>query len=78
MTGKSTSAPEMAEDTYACPVCLALLTDSDICATDIDLGTCHAACLEGSPIVNLDTGEPMDGPISTFTYGADLSEGAEE
>ena len=69
---QSDPAPEMAEDAHACPVCLVPFVASDICATDIELGTCHAACLEGSPTVNLDTGEPIDGPIPTFPYSEDL------
>lgn len=51
-----------------CPVCLVAFKPDDICATDIELGTCHAACLEGTPIVDLDTGEPSAGPISTYRY----------
>lgn len=50
-----------------CPVCAELLRPSDLCLSDIDLGICHAACLEGSPVVNLDTGEPLpaDAPQPT-------------
>jgi hypothetical protein len=51
-----------------CPVCAEPMNADDLCATDIELGICHAACLEGSPTVNLDTGEPMDGPIATYRY----------
>lgn len=54
-----------------CPVCAEPLKDDDICATDIEMGICHAACLEGSPTVNLETGEPVDGPMDTFRYGDD-------
>lgn len=53
-----------------CSVCEKPMRDEDLCASDIDLGICHAACLEGAPVVNLDTGEPFDGPIDTFTYGS--------
>lgn len=52
-----------------CPVCAEPLAADDICATDIELGICHAACLEGSPVVDLDTGEPSDGPVATYRYG---------
>jgi hypothetical protein len=53
---------------HSCPICTAALNPDDICATDIEMGICHAACLEGSPTVNLDTGEPTDGPIATYRY----------
>ena len=53
-----------------CPVCAEPFKAGDMCATDIDLGTCHAACLEGSPVVDLDTGEPVDGPATTYRYDA--------
>lgn len=52
----------------ACPVCNGPLEPDDQCSIDIELGICHAACLEGSPTVNLYTGEPMPGPIPTFRY----------
>ena len=35
------------------------------------MGTCHAACLEGSTVVDLETGEPSEGPVSTFKYAED-------
>ena len=57
-----------ADDAILCPVCWVALTPDDLCATDIELGICHAACLEGSPVVDLDTGEPMDGPAHTYRY----------
>lgn len=70
---------EMAEEIRAaasteelCPVCAAPFKPDDLCATDIELGICHAACLEGSPTVDLETGEPTDGPISTYLYGPDV------
>ena len=51
-----------------CPVCSEPFKDDDRCATDIELGICHAECLEGAPTVDLDTGEPIDGPIPTYRY----------
>lgn len=57
-------------DTDDCPVCAVAFKPDDVCATDIDLGACHAACLEGSPVVHLDTGEPFDGPVGTYRYAA--------
>lgn len=51
-----------------CLICLEPLKPEDMCATDIELGICHAACLEGSPAFDLDTGEPSDGPIDTYRY----------
>lgn len=55
-------------DPDPCPVCLAPFIPTDVCATDIELGTCHAACLEGSPVVDLDTGEPCAGTMQTYAY----------
>jgi hypothetical protein len=51
-----------------CPVCSTLFRPDDLCATDIELGICHAKCLEGSPAVDLDTGEPAGAEIATFRY----------
>ena len=56
------------EDSDFCSVCEKALTPDDICATDIELGICHAACLEGSPAVDLDTGEPCE-TMNSFRYG---------
>lgn len=52
----------------ACPVCAVGFKPDDICATDIELGICHAECLDGAPIVDLNTGEPSVGPIDTYRY----------
>lgn len=57
---------ELSEE--ACPICVEPFEADDLCATDIDLGTCHAECLADSPVVDLRTGEPFDGPIHTFKY----------
>ena len=54
-----------------CPVCEVPFKVGDMCSTDIELGRCHAECLEGSPTVDLETGEPVDGPIPTYPYEAD-------
>lgn len=56
---------------HRCPVCDEPFKAGDQCSTDIDLGMCHAECLEGCPTVNLDTGDPVDGPIPTYPYEAD-------
>lgn len=56
-------------DEDLCPICLEPFSPDDLCATDIELMTCHAACLEGSPIVNLVTGEPSEGPLDVYRYG---------
>jgi hypothetical protein len=61
-------SPVNLDEVAICPVCAEQIKPSDVCASDIELGICHAACLEGSPIVDLETGEPSDGPISTFVY----------
>lgn len=49
----------MGEEPEACPICAVTFKPDDLCQTDIELGTCHAACLEGSPLVNLQTGDPL-------------------
>lgn len=49
----------MGEATDACPVCAVAFKPDDLCQTDIEMGPCHAACLEGSPLVNLETGDPL-------------------
>jgi hypothetical protein len=54
-----------------CPVCDRALIAGDRCAIDVEMGTCHAECLEGAPVVDLDTGEPTDAPVFTFIYGSD-------
>lgn len=60
---------EPVTETHVCPICLEPFKPTDLCATDITEGVCHAACLEGCPTVDLDTGEPTDGPIDTYRYG---------
>lgn len=50
-----------------CPICDKPLQPDDICASDIEMGACHAECLEGSPLVDLDTGEETPGAkVDTF------------
>lgn len=56
------------EEEDKCPICAVAFKPDDMCADDIEMGTCHAECLEGSPTVYLDTGEPSAGPISTYRY----------
>lgn len=51
------SAPHV-EDGH-CDICGQAIMGPDLCATDIDMGPCHAACLEGSSIVSLETGEAL-------------------
>ncbi len=59
-----------ADDVYRCPICDDAVRHGDVCAADIELGTCHAACLHGAPTVDLETGETLSGPIPTFRYEA--------
>lgn len=61
----------MFPESDACPICAEVIKEGDLCATDIEMGTCHAACLDGAAVVDLETGEPSDGPISTFVYEED-------
>lgn len=56
-------------DTHRCPICAEPFKVDDKCATDITEGTCHARCLEGSPVVDLDTGaEIPGGELDTYPY----------
>ncbi|MBZ5761527.1 hypothetical protein LAV84_18575 [Rhizobium sp. VS19-DR104.2] len=64
------SVPEpIVDGPETCPICAAPFKPDDVCATDITEGTCHAACLEGSAVVDLDTGDELpDGKIATYPY----------
>ncbi|HCJ70861.1 hypothetical protein [Agrobacterium pusense] len=55
-------------DDIGCPICSRQFKSDDVCATDIELGICHAECLAGAPVVDLNTGEPSNGPIDTYRY----------
>lgn len=59
---------------HCCPICDEPFKPMDLCATDVTEGICHAACLEGSPIVDPVTGEPSQGPICTFLYSDENDE----
>ena len=64
-----TDTPKNNADDYRCPICAEPLKASDICASDITEGTCHAECLAGSPVVDLDTGDEIPGcKIDTYPY----------
>lgn len=54
---------------HLCSICAKPFKADDLCASDIELGICHAACLEGCPVVDLETGDPTDGPIDTYRFG---------
>lgn len=62
------TAPTVTAEPEVCPICLELFAPDDLCATDITEGHCHAECLEGADVVNLETGEPSDGPVLTYRY----------
>lgn len=56
-------------DTVNCPVCAKPLKRDDICASDIEMGPCHAECLEGSPVVDLESGQELpDGKLHTYPF----------
>lgn len=65
MTGPK-STPDV--DIALCPICAAPLLPDHPCSTDIELGICHAECLAGSPVVDLDTGEPIEGTADIYLY----------
>jgi hypothetical protein len=57
------------DDIHRCPICAEPFEPADICATDITEGTCHFQCLEGSPVVDLETGEVLpDGVVRSFRF----------
>jgi len=57
------------QDIEKCPICDAPFRLTALLAHDIELGACHAECLKGSPVVDLDTGEETGGEITTFRHG---------
>lgn len=58
-----------AEDKHRCPICDEAFKPDDSCATDIELGTCHFDCLDGSPVVDLETCEEiLDDDMHSFPY----------
>lgn len=67
---KAAAAPP---DVDCCPICAVAFKHGDICATDTVAGTCHAECLAGTPVVDIDTGEPSGGPVDTFLYPAEIT-----
>lgn len=66
---QDTPTPSSLVAVDCCPICAEPFKPDDLCASDIEMGTCHAACLEGSPVVDLDTGEEMpSGTVDTYPY----------
>ncbi|MFN7128243.1 MAG: hypothetical protein ACK4OJ_04185 [Brevundimonas sp.] len=59
------------DEAAVCDVCNQPINGPDLCATDLDLGTCHAACLEGAAVVDLETGDPMPDDTPVFAYRFD-------
>lgn len=59
----------MTDNIHRCPICAEPFEADDVCADDITEGTCHAECLEGSPVVDLETGDELpDGKVDTYLY----------
>ena len=57
------------DDIDRCPICAVPFQADDVCADDITEGTCHAGCLEGSAVVDLETGDEIPGgKIDTYLY----------
>jgi hypothetical protein len=70
MTDTKTPSSQPNElDDNICPICAERFKADDTCAMDIEIGPVHAECLDGCDVVDLDTGEPTDEPLSTFRYG---------
>ena len=60
-----------ADELTICPICAVAFKPDDMCLTDIEMGTCHATCLEGSPMVDLETGDLLpegSPPPSPFPF----------
>lgn len=60
-----------------CLICSKEIKDDDWCASDIELGVCHFECLDGSPVVDLDTGEEIEGGVLDKYQYKDLFEDGE-
>lgn len=75
--GITTTTPSTSDDDVErCPICDEPFKPEDTCATDITEGPCHAACLEGSPVVDLDTGNELPpGELDTYPH-SDVSKQA--
>lgn len=61
----------------ACDICGKDIFADSMCLTDIDMGPCHAECLEGSPCVDLETGDrlPEGAPApQPYRFGGDSRE----
>lgn len=58
----------MAAEKEKCPICGVEFREGDICATEIELGCVHAECLDGAPVVDLDTGNETDAPLDAYSY----------
>ena len=57
------------QEVACCPICDEPFQPTDLCAYDITEGTCHAACLEGSPVVDMETEEEIPGgQATTYLY----------
>lgn len=62
-----------------CPICDIPFKPDDLCASDITEGTCHFECLEGCPVVDLQTGEELpDGKVDTYRYSEVMDDGEEQ
>ncbi|MCZ7500711.1 hypothetical protein [Agrobacterium sp. ST15.13.015] len=68
----SPASNEAPPEIDCCPICDVPFKPDDVCATDVTEGTCHAECLAGTSVVDLETGKPHDGPICTFLYSDDV------
>ena len=53
---------------YKCPVCAEPINIGDMCSMEIDMGSCHAECLDESQAVDLSTGEPIPGPVAAYEW----------
>lgn len=69
------SAPTIdLNDGLHCPVCEQAFALDDLCSTDIEMGVCHAACLERAAVVDLETGDPTDGKPDVYRFASLFSE----
>lgn len=57
-----------------CDICRGFFWKEDLCVGDVDLGTTHLACNNSGPVVDLGTGDPIEGAViedCSYKFGED-------
>lgn len=52
---------------YRCPICAEPIEVGDLCSFEVSEGSCHAECLEGSPVVD-DFGNEIAGTTAVYAW----------